>query len=166
MPEARKPGEPAGASRDTGPTKRPWSELGDRERHGRTMDFTFTKIPYVVDLGIELLDWSMPDVVRVRLPYHPRMDNSSGTHHGGVIAALVDTAGSAAAWNGHDYSRGRRGLTVSLTVNFIDRAGESTLIAVGRCLRRGARLSFIEVSVEAEDGRPVASGSLVYQFHE
>lgn len=152
------------ASRRTPPAKRPWSELSDRERYGRTLRFAFTRVPYVVDLGVELVDWSVPDVVRVRLPYNSRMDNSGGTHHGGVIAALVDIAGSAAAWNGHDYSRGLRGLTVSLTVNFMDRAGENVIVAVGRCIRRGGKLSFIEVLVETEDGRPVATGSLVYQF--
>ena len=144
--------------------KRPWDELTDREKHERTMYFSFSRVPFTVDLGAKLLDWSEPGTVKVRLPYSPRMDNSGGTYHGGVIASLIDIAGAAAAWNGHDYSKGRRGLTISMNVNFLDRGGNETLIAVGRCIRRGAQLSFIEIRVETEDGRQVATGSLVYRI--
>lgn len=71
------------------------SEL--RERHGKSLRFLFTRVPFTATVGLELVDWSEPDVA-------------------GAIATLIDTAGSAAAWNGHNYDIGTRGATVTMTV--------------------------------------------------
>jgi uncharacterized protein (TIGR00369 family) len=136
----------------------------DRERHAKSVRFTFTKVPFVREVGLELVDASEVDVVVAKMPYSDKIDNSGKTPHGGAIATLIDSTGSAAAWNGHDYDKGVRGATVTLTVNFIGGSRQETVIATGRCVRRAKELNFVEVSVATESGRPVATGLMIYRI--
>lgn len=124
----------------------------------------FTRVPFTQTVGLELLDWSEPDLAVVKMPFSPTLDNSGGSPHGGAIATLIDTAGSAAAWNGHDYNLGTRGATVTMTVNYTGTARGETLIATGRCVRRAKELNFTEVSVVSESGKTVATGSVIYRI--
>ncbi|WP_068182983.1 PaaI family thioesterase [Mycobacterium sp. UM_CSW] len=140
------------------------SEDEQRERHGKSLRFMFTKVPFNKVVGLELIDWSEPDVAVVRLPFSEAIDNSGGTAHGGAIATLADVAGSAAAWNGHDYEKGTRGATVSVTINFTGAARGEAVIATARCVRRARELNFTEVSIVSESGRPVASGTVIYRI--
>jgi uncharacterized protein (TIGR00369 family) len=123
----------------------------------------FTKVPFTAALGIVLQEAS-PDGVVLRMPYSDLVDNASGTFHGGAVATLVDNAGAAAVWAGHDYSRGTKASTVSLTVNYLGAGRDSDLIARARCVRRARELNFVEIEVAGEDGRRVASGVLVYRI--
>ncbi|HTK67680.1 MAG TPA: PaaI family thioesterase [Pseudonocardia sp.] len=136
----------------------------NRERHGKSLGFMFSKVPFITETGLELLDWSEPDSARVRMPYTERIDNAGGTPHGGAIATLIDTSGSAAAWNGHDYDKGARGSTVSLTVNYLGGARGEAVVATARCVRRAKELNFTEVSVATESGTPVAHGTVIYRI--
>jgi acyl-coenzyme A thioesterase PaaI-like protein len=55
--------------------------------------------PFARELGIELVDLRL-DEAELRLPYEPRLATLGDVVHGGAIAALLDTAGMAAAWSG------------------------------------------------------------------
>jgi uncharacterized protein (TIGR00369 family) len=140
------------------------SDSEQRERHGKSLRYMFTKVPFTVTVGLELVDWSEPDVAVVKLPFSDTVDNGGGTPHGGAIATLIDTAGSAAAWNGHDYDLGTRGATVSMTVNYTGGARGEAAIATARCVRRAKELNFAEVSVVSESGRSLATGSVIYRI--
>jgi uncharacterized protein (TIGR00369 family) len=135
----------------------------DDERRSKSLRYMFTKVPFSAALGI-VLEESSPDGVVVRMPYSDLVDNASGTFHGGAVATLVDNAGAAAVWAGHDYSRGTTASTVSMTVNYLGAGRDRDLIARAHCVRRARELNFVEIEVASEDGRPVASGMLVYRI--
>src|SRR4051812_41941513 len=84
--------------------------------------------------------------------------------HGGVISALIDTAGGVAAWSalppGHSVS------TVDLLVDYLepgDVAG--TLRAEAELVRRGNRVCHVRMRVTQED-RLLAEGRGVYNIHK
>ncbi|MGV0045015.1 PaaI family thioesterase [Mycobacterium colombiense] len=136
-----------------------------RTRHGKSLRYMFGKVPFVSALGLELVDWESEEGrVVVRMPYTELADNGGGTPHGGAIATLLDTTGAAAVWNGHDYSRGTRGSTVSLTVNYLGSPRDEAVVATGRCVRRAKELNFATVDAVSESGRPVASAVLTYRI--
>jgi len=52
--------------------------------------------PYLKELGI-VMEVFEPDHARIRLPFREDLTNDGAVYHGGVIAAVLDTAGAAAA---------------------------------------------------------------------
>ena len=80
-----------------------------------------------------------------------------------MIASLIDTTGAAAVWAGHDFDKGLRASTVSMTVNYTGRAA-GDLVATARCVRRGRDLAFSEITVEDTHNTLVATGTLVYRI--
>lgn len=119
--------------------------------------------PFLGELDVRFEEWS-PDGVLVRLPFAHRLSNDGTVYHGGAIAALMDTAGAAAVWAGHDFDKGARAATVSLTVNYLGAARRSDLFARAVCVKRGRDLAFSEIRVTDADGMPVATGTLVYRI--
>lgn len=119
--------------------------------------------PYISHLGIVAEEWS-EDGVRLRLPFDPAHSNDGKALHGGAIASLVDTAGAAAVWAGHDFDKGWKAATVSLTVNYLGAALQTDLVAEARCVKRGTELHFAEISVRDTAGKPVAQGLLTYRI--
>lgn len=135
-----------------------------RTRHGKSLRYMFTKVPFVAALGLELVQWETEGVVTVRMPVSDLVDNGGGTPHGGAIATLLDTAGAAAVWNGHDYERGTKGSTVSLSVNYLGAARGEAVTAEARCVRRARELNYALIEAVSESGRPVASAILTYRI--
>lgn len=83
--------------------------------------------------------------------------------HGGVVSALIDTAGGAAAWSalGPDESVS----TVDLRVDYLEPAGLSgPLRAEAELIRKGNRVCHVRVAV-TQDGVLVAEGRGVYNIH-
>jgi uncharacterized protein (TIGR00369 family) len=117
---------------------------------------------FIASLGVVVDDWRPGDVV-LRVPFAEHLTNDGKEYHGGVIGALVDTAGAAAVWSGHDFDKGMRASTVSMTVNYTGRAG-GDLVARAHCVKRGRDLSFSEIRVEDPSGTLVATGTLVYRI--
>ena len=117
---------------------------------------------FIASLGIVVDEWS-PDGVQLRVPFDERLTNDGREYHGGVIASLLDTAGACAVWAGHDYEKGVRASTVTMTVNYCGRA-QGALVASARCVRRGRDLHFAEMQVTDEQGTLVAIGTLVYRI--
>jgi uncharacterized protein (TIGR00369 family) len=102
--------------------------------------------------------------VRLRLPFAERLTNDGTVFHGGAVSALVDTAGASAVWAGHDFDKGVRAATVSLTVNYTGAGRSTDLHADATCVRRGRDLSFSEIRVVDDDDRLIATGTLVYRI--
>jgi uncharacterized protein (TIGR00369 family) len=117
---------------------------------------------FIASLGLVVDEWS-PDEVRVRIPFDERLTNDGREYHGGVIAALLDTAGACAVWAGHDFDKGVRASTITMTVNYCGRA-QGDLIAIAHCVRRGRDLHFSEMRIEDPEGTLVATGTLVYRI--
>ena len=80
------------------------------------------------------------DEVRLRLPWDPTNVTIGDMVHGGVVAALADVAVMGAAWTGADVPDSLRGVTTSISSQFLAPAQATDLIAIRRVLRRGRTL--------------------------
>jgi len=121
------------------------------------------KSPYIASLGIVVERWD-PDGVTLRLPFDPELTNDGAVYHGGAVASLMDTTGAAAVWAGHDFDKGARAATISMTINYTGAAVQADLLADAVCVKRGRELAFSEIRVHDPDGKPVATGTLVYRI--
>ena len=128
----------------------------------RALLFMFSRVEIVTHIGLELLDWG-EDFARVRMPFSSFIDNRSGTALGGAIATLIDIAGAASVWAGHDFSQGGKHATVGLSINFIGAGRQQDLIATARCLRRQRELNFVQVDVETESGVLAATAQMTFR---
>jgi uncharacterized protein (TIGR00369 family) len=101
----------------------------------------------------------------VLLPVRPELvgDPRRPALHGGVLSALIDTAGGAAAWSA--LGPGESVSTVDLRTDFLEPAGlGGPLRAEAVLLRKGNRVCHVRVSV-TQEGTLVAEGSAVYNIH-
>ncbi len=121
------------------------------------------KTPFIGGLGI-VFDRYEPDDVTLRLPFRVDLTNDGVVYHGGVVAAVIDTAGAAAAWSNHDFERGAKASTVSMTVNYVGAARQSDLLCHARTVRRARELIFLEITATDADGRIVASAVQTYRI--
>ncbi len=119
--------------------------------------------PFVSKLGIiaEVLDG---DEVRLRLPWGESNVTVSDMVHGGAIAALADVAVMATAWAGAQVPDSLRGVTTSMSMQFLAPARATDLIAIGRVLRRGRTLVNCDVDVITPEGGPVAKAIATYKM--
>ncbi|MHB8681047.1 MAG: PaaI family thioesterase [Acidimicrobiales bacterium] len=124
---------------------------------------TMLGTPYLASLGLHF-DRYEPDDVVLRLRFRPELTNDGTYYHGGVIAAVMDTAGAAAAWSNHDFDKGARASTVSMSVQYVGACKQSDLVCAGRVVRRGKELTFTEITATDADGRVVAHGVQTYRI--
>jgi len=118
--------------------------------------------PFVAKLGIvaDVLD---ADEVRLRLPWDSTNVTVADMVHGGAIAALADVAVMAAAWAGAEVPDSLRGVTTSMSMQFLAPARATDLIAIGRVLRRGKTLVNVDVDVVTPEGEAVAKAIATYK---
>jgi uncharacterized protein (TIGR00369 family) len=108
--------------------------------------------------GVVVQRWD-PDGVELYLPYRDDLSAHNGIFHGGVLAALIDTAGCGAVAAGHDYNNGSRITTVSLAVQFFTVAPGESVVAFARCTRRGRNVHHAEAIVRSHvSGKELAQG--------
>lgn len=119
--------------------------------------------PFVAKLGI-VADVLKADEVRLRLPWDPSNVTIGDMVHGGAIAALADVAVMAAAWAGADVPDSLRGVTTSMSMQFLAPARATDLVAIGRVLRRGKTLVNCDVDVVTADGDAVAKAIATYKI--
>jgi acyl-coenzyme A thioesterase 13 len=84
--------------------------------------------------------------------------NRMGSLHGGVIATLVDDAGTAAIASAD--AEGRFGVTTDLNVSYFAAAVEGTVSARAQVLRAGRTMAFVTVDVVDAAGRLLAQGRM------
>jgi uncharacterized protein (TIGR00369 family) len=140
----------------------PLTEEEQQKARQAVRTFMF-KTPYIENMGMEPEVWS-GEGVRIRLPFDKKLSNDGRVFHGGAIASLMDTAGAAAVWAGHDFDKGAKAATVNMAINYLGAAYESDLIAEAKCVKRGKELAFSEIRITDANGKPVASGTLVYRI--
>lgn len=84
--------------------------------------------------------------------------------HGGVLSALIDTAGGGAAWS--VLEKGETVSTVDLRVDYLEPADLSApLRAEAELLRKGNRVCHVRIGV-TQGSRLVADGRGVYNIHK
>jgi uncharacterized protein (TIGR00369 family) len=99
------------------------------------------------------------------LPVRPEFvgDPRRPALHGGVLSALIDTAGGVAAWSalGH----GETVSTVDLRVDYLEPAGlGAPLRAEAELVRKGNRVCHVKVAVTQGEAL-VAEGRAVFNIH-
>ncbi len=67
-------------------------------------------------------------------------------------------------WAGHDFDKGTRAATVSVTATYVGAARDCDLLGHGMCVKRGRDLAFADIRVTDTGDRLVASASLVYRI--
>ncbi len=85
-----------------------------------------------------------------------------GVVHGGVLAALADTAGGLATYL--VVPRGTRLATVEMKINFLEPVDRGTLRAEARVLRKGNNLAVVDCDVRGEMGRLAAKALMTFSI--
>jgi uncharacterized protein (TIGR00369 family) len=134
----------------------------DAQTGAQVMAQFIPQSPFVAKLGI-VVESLGTDEVRLRLPWDPANVTIGDVVHGGAIATLADVAVMAAAWAGADVPDNVRGVTTSMSVQFLAPARATDLTAIGRVLRRGRTLVNCDVDVIAGSGEPVAKAIATYK---
>jgi fumarylpyruvate hydrolase len=112
--------------------------------------------PFNAYLGTEVVRRE-PGGVELALELGPHHLNNRGVAHGGVVAALLDSALGAAVVSAIPSEWWCA--TTSLTLQFLDGAGSGRLVAVGRVVRRGRSVAFATGEVHDASGRLIATAS-------
>ena len=80
--------------------------------------------------------------------------------HGGVIAALADTAAAIAAYT--VVPRGSEVVTIELKINYLLPVAEGKLTAEGKVLRAGRNFIVVECDVTKQDGALAAKALMTF----
>lgn len=140
-------------------------ELTDdqQERRRGAIRDIFPSTPFMSWLGIVFDSYEHDDVV-LRLPFREELTNDGSVYHGGVVASMIDSAGAGAAWSNHDFNKGTRASTVSLTIQYIGACKRSDLVCHAKAVKRGRELIFTEITASDGDGTVVAHALQTYRI--
>jgi uncharacterized protein (TIGR00369 family) len=117
-------------------------------------------VPFNRHCAIRVLKWDT-DGAELYLPFSDTLSAHDGILHGGVVAALLDTTATGAVMAGHDFDRGSRLTTISMSLQYVSVAPGEDVRAVGRCIRRGRTVNFAEAQAfGAESGKLLATAQL------
>ncbi|MBY0442236.1 MAG: PaaI family thioesterase [Mycobacteriaceae bacterium] len=143
----------------------PLTRLTDQQQHERRQAVRdlMLQTPYIAGLGV-VFERYEPDHVTMRLPYRADLTNDGTYFHGGVIASVIDTAGAAAAWSNHDFTRGIRASTVAMSIQYTGAAKRCDVICHARTTRRRKELIFTEITATDTDGNIVAHAVQTYRI--
>ena len=121
------------------------------------------QMPFYRFMGIHLtkLGWGRSEItIKVRSALTQR----AGIAHGGVSAALIDSAVGLAICTLID--PGTAIMTIDLQVNFLAPAKPGSLTARGRVVHKGKRTAVGDCQVVDEHGKLVSRGSATYLILE
>ena len=119
--------------------------------------------PFLKWMGV-VFDRYEHDDVLLRVPFREELTNDGTFYHGGVIATALDTAGAAAAWSNHDFEKGAKASTVSMSVQYVGAAKKSDLLCHARTIKRGKELTFTEITAADADNTIVAHALQTYRI--
>lgn len=135
----------------------------EQEARRQAIPNIMPKTPFLAGLGI-VFERYEHDEVTIRLPFRADLTNDGTYYHGGVVAAVIDTTGAAAAWSNHDFDKGARASTISMSIQYVGACKKSDLICRARTVRRGKELTFTEITATDADGTVVAHGIQTYRI--
>lgn len=123
----------------------------------------FPQSPFINTLGVVLVEIS-DGRAHLRLPFAEANTTIGPMVHGGAIGACVDLGIMAAAWSGDTAYESLRGVTVSMSINFLAPAMGEDIEIIGTRDRQGKRLNHCSVEIRTrQSDQLVATGSGVYQ---
>lgn len=115
-------------------------------------------------MAFERVEWREGHA-RIRVTLGPQHRNRQGFIHGGVIGALLDSAGMFAGTYDPATGRGRAAVTVSTACQFIGSTKGNVVEAVGELTRAGRSMYFADAKVlDPETGAVLASGQGTYKY--
>jgi len=117
----------------------------------------YESAPYNRALGLCVQEVT-PALVRLALPFAEGNSNPGGALHGGVAASLVLVGGALVADAGVEDDAMRMGTTVDASITYLAAAINEGVVVSARPLRRGKGLTFAEIDVQTEAGKPIARG--------
>jgi acyl-coenzyme A thioesterase 13 len=117
--------------------------------HKNTPLFKFT--------GFRLLSYG-GGRAEMECPVTPPTQNVNGFLHGGVLALLVDEAGTVALAS--EDRESRPGVTTDLNVSYLTPGRPPRVVARARALKVGRTLGYVQVDIFNDDGRLVAQGRM------
>src|SRR5580693_5929072 len=98
--------------------------------------------------------------VTMRMPVNSRHKQVHGVVHGGVLAALADTAGGLASYMACPV--GTRVATVEMKINYLEGVERGSITADARVVRIGRHLSVVDCDVTDNSGRLVAKALMTF----
>jgi uncharacterized protein (TIGR00369 family) len=107
-----------------------------------------------------LLETAEPGHVVLEMPVDERHKQIHGVVHGGVIAALADTAGGLATYMASP--RGRRVATIEMKINYLEAVASGTVRADARVLRMGAHIAVVDCDVRDDSQHLVAKALMTF----
>jgi uncharacterized protein (TIGR00369 family) len=120
------------------------------------------RVPFAKDLGIELLS-AEDGESRLQIAVTPRLLNSHGFVHGGVIMTLLDIAMAVAARTAKGGTASL--VTVEMKASFLQSASAaSRLIGSGVCVYRSSTMAFCEASVHDECERLISRAMGTFKY--
>lgn len=118
--------------------------------------------PFVAFMGLELASFDPPAgtlALAMRLkPEFERSAGHTGRWHGGVVSALIDTAGDFALIMTHDAPPP----TINIRVDYLRPITGRTITATATIRKSGRSVAFVDIDVTTEDGVLVAIGRANY----
>lgn len=116
--------------------------------------------PYYQAMGMSLAELAEGRAV-LRVAVQPSQLNADGIVHGGVLPAIADGAMGNALRTLHGAAA--QVLTAEVHLHYLRPVSGGSLLAEGRVVQSGRRVSFAEVELRDEaTGLPVARGSGVF----
>jgi uncharacterized protein (TIGR00369 family) len=119
--------------------------------------------PFIGGLGL-VFEEVDGDAAVVRLPFRYDLTNDGTFYHGGVVASVIDTCGALAAWSNHDFNKGMRASTISMSVQYVGACRKSDLICRATAIKRGKELIFTEITATDAEGAVVAHAVQTYRI--
>jgi uncharacterized protein (TIGR00369 family) len=119
--------------------------------------------PFLASLGMTRIAWR-EGYAEFRLRLQPGLLNRQRVLQGGVVATLLDAACGYAGLYSADPQRPIHGVTLSLTLNFLDKGVGDTLIGKGFLERKGRSIYFArgEAWIDATTLIATAQGTFKY----
>lgn len=138
------------------------SEEEQRSRRQAVLEMMPTT-PFIGGLGL-VFEEVAADAAVVRLPFRYDLTNDGTFYHGGVVASVIDTCGALAAWSNHDFNKGMRASTISMSVQYVGACKKSDLICRATAIKRGKELIFTEITATDAEGAVVAHAVQTYRI--
>ncbi|HXZ10882.1 MAG TPA: PaaI family thioesterase [Candidatus Sulfotelmatobacter sp.] len=98
--------------------------------------------------------------VLLRMHVDERHMQVHGVVHGGVVAALADTAGGLATYMA--LPRGRRVATIEMKINYLESIEGGSVEAEARVVRLGRHIAVVDCDVRDENRRLVAKALMTF----
>jgi uncharacterized protein (TIGR00369 family) len=109
-----------------------------------------------------VLEAAEPGRAVVRMPVRARHRQMHGVVHGGILAALADTAAGIACYM--MLPRGTRLSTIEMKINYLEPVVEGSLSAEARVLRKGRRTAVVACDIRDHRTRLVATSLLTFSI--